>query len=421
MTRDPIALDITGGRLYQQADELRAAGPAVRVEMPSRLTAWSVTRGDVARTLLTHPHVSKDARRSWPGYRPFAIPWLAAWVDVVSMFTSDGADHKRLKDLVGRAFTPRRIEAMRPAVEAIVTDLLDAMAAAGPGRTTDLRAAFSYAIPTRVICNLFGVPDDQRPRMLDVIDAVLDTSVSEHRAGEIRNELFSVMHTLIATKRSAPGDDMTSVLLAAHLEDGDRLSEEELVSTLILMIGAGSETAVSLIDHAVVELLGHPGQLAAALADPGRWDDVIEETLRKHPPIMHLPLRYATADIDLGEGVTIRGGDLILVGFGAHGRDGTVNADPDRFDIDRGDRQHLAFGHGVHYCLGAPLARLEARVALPALFSRFPELRLATGADALRRQPSFIGNGYPRLPVVLTPAPDTGTGTGTGTGRGPAG
>ncbi|MBH5333647.1 cytochrome P450 [Streptomyces pactum] len=408
MNRAPISLDTTGGRLYDQADELRAAGPAVRVGMPSRLTAWSVTRGDVAKTLLTHPHISKDARRSWPGYQPFAIPWLAAWVDVVSMFTSDGADHKRLKDLVGRAFTPRRIEAMRPAVEAIVTDLLDALEATAPGGSADLRATFSYPIPTRVICNLFGVPDEQRSRMLDVVDAVLDTTVSEERAAEIRVELFAVMSELIATKRVTPGDDMTSVLLAAHREDGDRLSEEELVSTLILMIGAGSETAVSLIDHAVVELLTHPGQLATALADPARWDDVTEETLRKHPPVMHLPLRYATADIDLGEGVTIRSGDLVLIGFGAHGRDGGVNPDPDRFDIDRADRQHLAFGHGIHYCLGAPLARLEARVALPALFARFPRIRLAAPAGTLRRRPSFIGNDYDRLPVVLSPAGDDG-------------
>ncbi|WP_030587893.1 cytochrome P450 family protein [Streptomyces anulatus] len=410
MTSSPITLDTTGRHLYAQADQLRAQGPAVRVTMPSNLTAWSVTRGDIARTLLVDPRVSKDARKSWPGYRPFAIPWLAAWVDVVSMFTSDGADHKRLKDLVGRAFTARRIEAMRPAVEAIVTSLLDAMEALEPDQPVNLRAVFSYPVPTRVICDLFGVPDEQRPEMLRVIDAVLDTSASDETAAQIRDDMFAAMRTLIATKRATPGDDMTSILLATHETHGDRLSEDELVSTLILMIGAGSETAVSLINHAVVELLAHPDQLAAAIADPTRWDDVTEETLRKHPPIMHLPLRYATADIDLGEGVTIRQGDLILIGFGAHGRDPKTNPQPDHFDIDRDDRQHLAFGHGIHFCLGAPLARLEARVALPALFARFPRLRLATDEDGLLPQPSFIGNDYRELPVVLTTAQAGNTG-----------
>ncbi|GAA3123289.1 cytochrome P450 [Planomonospora alba] len=407
MTITPIPLDTTGRLMYEQADKLRAAGPAVPVEMLDGLVAWSVSRGDVAKRLLVHPDISKDARRSWPDYRPGAYPWLTAWVDVVSMFTSDDPDHKRLKDLVARAFTPRRIEAMRPAVEAIVTDLLDGLAAReaeAPGRPVDLRSAFSFPVPTRVICDLFGVPAEQRPKMLSVMDSVLDTSSSPERAAQIRDDMFAAMHALIAAKRAEPGDDMTSVLLSTREEDGDRLSEEELVSTLILMIGAGSETAVSMIDHAVVELLAHPGQLAAALADPARWDDVIEETLRKHPPIMHLPLRYATADIDLGEGVTIRKGDLVLIAFGAHGRDPEANPEPDRFDIDRADRQHLAFGHGIHFCLGAPLARLEGRVALPALFARFPELRLASRVEDLPPQPSFMGNDYRELPVLLGPA-----------------
>lgn len=396
----PTALDTTGRRLYAQADELRDGGPAVQVALPEGLTAWSVTRGDLAKKLLVHPHISKDARRSWPGYQPFAIPWLTAWVDVISQFTSDGADHKRFKDLVSGAFTPRRIEAMRPAVESIVADLLNTMGTA-PEATVDLRAAFSYPVPTRVICDLFGVPDEQRPQMLQVIDSILDTSVSPERAGAVRDGMFAVMHTLIAAKRATPGDDMTSLLLAARQPTGDQLTDDELVSTLILMIGAGSETAVSLINHAVLELLAHPDQLAAALADPARWDDVIEETLRKHPPIMHLPLRYATADIDLGDGVTIASGDLVLIGFGAHGRDSQVNPDPDRFDIDRTDRQHLAFGHGIHFCMGAPLARLEARVALPALFSRFPQLHLAVPVHDLDPQSSFIGNDLLALPVAL--------------------
>ncbi|SEG99877.1 Cytochrome P450 [Nonomuraea solani] len=402
MTGSPTLLDTTGVRLHEQIDRLRAAGPAVPVLLPDDLVAWSVTRGDVVKHLLTHPGVSKDARRSWPGYRPFAIPWLTVWVDVVSMFTTDGADHQRLKDLVGRAFAPRRIEVMRPAVGRIVATLLDELATVPAGEPVDLRARFSYRIPSQVICDLFGVPDALRPAMLGAIDQVLDQSLSVQQATAVQQQMYAAMQRLIAAKRAGPGDDMTSLLLTAQQEDGDRLSMDELISTLLLMIGAGSETTVSLIDHAIIAMLAHPEQRATVLAAPGRWSDVVEETLRRQSPVMHLPLRYATTDIDLGEGVTIAKGDLILIAFGAHGRDPEVNPEPGRFDIDRRDRQHLAFGHGLHFCLGAPLARLEAGIALPALFERFPRVRLATGAGEPVPQASFIGNDVRALPVLLT-------------------
>ncbi|MFF0865939.1 cytochrome P450 [Nonomuraea sp. NPDC003560] len=408
MTPTPVVLDSSGRRIHEQADSLRAAGPAVPVRLPGDLTAWSVTDGDVVKHLLTHPHVSKDARKSWPGYRPYAIGWLTAWVDVKSMFTTDDPDHQRLKNLVGKAFTPRRVEAMQQPITAIVTTLLDALAAEAPGSVLDLRARYSYKVPTQVICDLFGVPLDQRPAMLATIDAVLDTSLSAGQTTRVQQEMIASMHRLIEAKRARPGDDMTSRLIAARDSGLDRLSDDELVSTLLLMIGAGSETTVSLLDHAVIAMLSHPEQLAVARRDPARWDDVIEESLRRHPPVMHLPMRYATADIPLDGQTVIRAGDLILIGFGAHGRDPAVNADPDRFDIDRHDRAHLAFGYGMHYCLGAPLARLEARIALPALFDRFPDLRLATGPQDLQPLPSFIGTDVLQLPVTLTPGRRSG-------------
>ncbi|MCX4826144.1 cytochrome P450 [Streptomyces sp. NBC_01142] len=398
----PVILDSSGGRrLFAQADEFRTAGPAVRVRMPEDVIAWAVTRGDVGKRLLTHPHMSKDARKSWPSHTPGSIPWLYAWVDVVSMFTSDGDDHKRLRQLVSRAFTPGRVEAMRPVLQAIVTDLLDAMERQDRTAPLDLRAHFSYRVPTRLICDLFGVPADQRPEMLRVIDSVLATDVTAEEAEATKRDLGQAMQRLIDVKRTAPGEDMTSLLLAAHEEDGDRLSHTELISTLILMIGAGSETAVALINAAVRELLTHPDQLATVLADPTRWRDVIEEALRLHPPIMYLPLRYATKDIDLGEGVVIKEGDAIIVGFGAHGRDPGTHQDPEAFRIDREDKDHMAFGHGIHYCLGAPLAKLEAEVALPALFERFPQISLARNGEDLEPQHSFIGNDVTTLPVVL--------------------
>ena len=239
--------------------------------------------------------------------------------------------------------------------------------------------------------------------MLRVIDAVLRTDLTKAESEAVSRDLGAAMALLIEIKRRTPGEDMTSVLLATHEADGDRLSQNELISTLILMIGAGSETAVGLIGGAARELLSHPDQLATVLQDPTRWADVIEETLRLHPPIMHMPLRYATADIDLGDGVVIREGEAILVGFGAHGRDPGIHDDPSAFDIDRTDKQHLAFGYGIHYCLGAPLAKLEAEVALPALFARFPQLQLATDPTSLEPQRSFIGNDVTAIPAHLRP------------------
>jgi 2-hydroxy-5-methyl-1-naphthoate 7-hydroxylase len=288
----------------------------------------------------------------------------------------------------------------------IVTDLLDGLEERerqAPGTVFDLRADFAYRVPTRLICDLFGVPEDQRANMLGVIDRVLTMSASatQEEGAAINRDMGAAMYRLVETKRQAPGDDLTSLLLDAHEEDGDRLDETELISTLILMIGAGSETAVAMINHAVRELLAHPGQLAAVRADPARWPEVVEETLRLHPPIMHMPLRYATEDIDLGEGVVIAEGDAVIVGFGAHGRDPGQHESPEVFDIDREDKAHLTFGYGMHFCMGAPLARLEGEVALPALFARFPRLALAVDPAELVPAPSFIGNDMRRIPILL--------------------
>ncbi|MGW4028731.1 cytochrome P450 family protein [Streptomyces sp. NPDC004838] len=403
-TRDTVTLDSGGGRrMYEQVDRLRAAGPAVRVRLPEGVVAWSVTRGDVIKRLLTHPGVSRDARKSVPGYRPGAVGWLFPWVDVESMFNAEGQDHRRLRKLVGPAFAPRRIEAMRPRIQAVVNGLLDALEARGDAEPLDLRAGFSHEVPTRVICDLFGVPAEQRPAMLRSFGAVADTGATAEEAAALNQDLLTLVRALIDAKRRDPGDDMTSLLLAAREEDADRLSEQELISTLFLMIGAGSQTAISLIDNAVRELLTHREQLEAVLSGATPWTEVVEETLRLHSSVMHMPMRWATQDIDLGEGVVIRTGESMLIAFGAPGRDPGVHDDPGAFDAGREDKAHLAFGHGVHYCLGAPLGRLEAEVALPALFGRFPGLALAVAPEHIRPQRSFIGNDITELPVRLGP------------------
>lgn len=395
----PVLLDSTGTRLHQQTDELRGSGDATRVALPGGLTAWSVTATEVIKSLVTDARVTRDPRRGWPGFsHETQPPWLMPWTPA-SMFNATGADHGRLRKLISPAFTLRRVEAMRPAVTAIVDALLDALEATPPGMVVDLRETFSYRIPITVICDLLGVPMDRREHMAEVMEAAINTSLSAEQAAANGYAMYQSAIDLVALKREQPGDDMTTRLLEIH-EDGDRLTEQELVATVILMVGAGSETAVSLIDHSTVALLAYPEALRATL-DGDRWDEVIEESLRRDAPIMHIPLRYALEDIDLPDGTTIKAGELILIGFGAAGRDPSALADPDVWDLDREDKAHLAFGHGIHFCMGAPLARLEATVALERLFTRF-DVELAVKPDELRRQPSFIGNDYSSVPVLLT-------------------
>ncbi|MFF4752074.1 cytochrome P450 family protein [Streptomyces sp. NPDC002514] len=391
-----------GGRcMYAQVEHLRSLGPAVPVHLPEGVGAWSVSRGDVVRKLLTHPGVSRNLKKTVPGYRPGSVPWLSPWVDLDSMATTDGREHARLRKLITPAFTPRRVEKLRSHIEADVTALLDELAARDADEPVDLHQEFSYCVPTQVICDLFGIPDDQRPEVLRVFRAVARTGLSEEESVALYEDLVAAMHLLIATKRHTPGDDLTSFLLTAREEGEESLNEHELVSTLLLMIGGGSQTTINLIDHTVRELLGRPGQLALLRADPARWDDAVEESLRVHCPVMHLPMRWAAEDIDLGEGVVIRAGDAILICYGAHGRDPQVHDDPAAFDIDRADKDHLAFGLGAHFCPGSHLARLEARIALPALFDRFPRLTLAVEPEDVPPGNTFIGNDISSLPVFL--------------------
>ncbi|MQY07276.1 cytochrome P450 family protein [Actinomadura macrotermitis] len=403
----PFVIDPSGRDLHGDAARLRARGPATRIVLPGGVGAWAVTGPALLRRLLTDDRVSKDAYLHWPPLANGDVGpgWqLFPWVAVRNMLTAYGDDHRRLRRLVSSAFTPRRTATLRPRVEAIVADLLGELGALAAGGSVDLRDRYAYPLPIRVICELFGVADpDAREEIRRCVDAFFRTTAGPEEAAAAFPRMQEIIRGIVREKRARPADDLSSALIAAR-DEGSPLSEEELVGTLMLFLSAGHETTVNLLDNAIHAMLVHPGQLALVRAGRAAWDDVIEETLRAEPPVANLPLRFAVEDIVLDDGVVIGKGEAILACYAAAGRDAAAHGDDaDLFDVTRADKEHLAFGHGVHYCLGAPLARLEAAIALPALFTRFPGMALAVKPDELRPLDSFISNGHRALPVLLIP------------------
>ncbi|WP_328402400.1 cytochrome P450 family protein [Nocardia sp. NBC_00403] len=409
MEHEPIVLDTAGLDIQGESARIRARGPVALVELPGGVPAWSVTDAVVLRSLLADPRVSKDPRQHWTAYMNGEITeaWpLQPWVAAENMFTAYGSEHRRLRKLVAPAFTHRRTAALRPRIEEITENLVAQLAATPRGESVDLRARFAYPVPIQVISELMGVPDHLGASIHKCVDGFFDTSFTPAQAQANYLEMYQLISELVAYRRQTPGEDITSVLIATRAEDdGSQLTEKELVDTLMLVINAGHETTVNLLDQAIFALLSHPGQRADVVEGRVPWSDLVEETLRYEAPVAHLPLRYAVDDIDI-DGIRIPKGDAILASYAGASRDPKVHgATADEFDVHRVTKdQHVAFGHGAHHCIGAPLARMEAAIALPALFKRFPDLRFAVDPRELAPVGSFISNGHAQLPVYLDSA-----------------
>ncbi|GAB2608669.1 cytochrome P450 [Streptomyces capparidis] len=382
---------------------LRRNAPVHRIEMPGGVRAWLVTRYDDARRALADPALGKDPAAASEAWRRagLGLPLDHRPSLVRHMLNADPPDHARLRRLVSRAFTPRRTEHLRHSAEALTRSLLDAVA---PRGGADLVADLAYPLPMGIICDLLGVPQADRAefhRRASVIDSA--AAVETERIGEATDALEEFISALVDDRLARPGEDLLSELAARHL--AGEATRDEVTATAFLLLVAGHETTVALIGNTLLTLLRHPDELAAARADPERVPAVVEEVLRHQGPVRNATWRFATRPLSLG-GARLEPGDPVLVCLLAANRDPALRADPDAFDPARPAPGHLAFGHGPHFCVGAALARAEARIAVGEVLRRLPGLELAVPESALRWWPSVIMRGLFSLPVSFRTTPE---------------
>ncbi|WP_062217075.1 cytochrome P450 [Streptomyces sp. NBRC 109706] len=401
---ETIVLDPLVGDLAGEGRALLAAGPIARVELPGGVPVLAVTHHAEARRLLNDPRLVKDVR-AWGAWQRGEIsqewPLIGLAAPPRSMLTVDGAEHRRLRAKTAQALTPRRVQRLRPGIERITAKLLDGLSAQPAGRPVDLKALFAYPLPMGVVSELMGIDPADQPKLRELYDEFFNTQTPPARVPAMLAELHDIFARTVAGKRAQPGDDLTSALIDAD-EGGEPLTDDEVTNTLQLMVTAGHETTIALINNAVRGLLANPDQKARVLAGEISWETVVEETLRWSSPTSHVLIRFATEDIEVGEQVIPKGEGLITSYVAIGWDEAQHGPDADRFDVTRPTPiRHMSFGHGPHVCPGAPLSRLEGAVALPALFERFPELTPAVPDDKLRHRPNVTQNDLYELPVLL--------------------
>ncbi|MFI8091497.1 cytochrome P450 [Streptomyces sp. NPDC086080] len=378
-------------RPYDVYQRLRTTSPVHRITGTDGQPAWLVTRFDDVRAALADPLLSLDKTHAREGsYRGLSLP-PALDANLLNM---DPPDHTRLHRLVARAFTQRRVEQLRAPIRATTDQLLDAL---GEHGTTDLIASYAAPLPITVICDLLGVPGSYRRDFRAWTSALIAPDPDRPQAAkEAIAAMLNFFTELIAHKRRESADDLLTDLIAVRDTEGDRLTEDELMSLAFLILFAGYENTVQLIGNAVLALLQHPDQMALVRKDPSRIPTAVEELARYEGPALLAIRRFPIQDVTIG-GVRIPAGETVLLSLSAANRDPDRFPDPDCLDLGRDATGHLALGHGIHYCLGAPLARAETEIALAALLERFEDLELTENEP--RWRPSLRARGLLDLPV----------------------
>jgi len=379
--------------------QVRADGPVHEVRLADGHPAWLVVGYDEARAALNDPRLSKDMHAALARSGEVVAEGLPGPALARHMLAVDPPDHTRLRRMAMPAFSKRRVAGLEDRVRSIVDRLLGDLAAqSGP---VDLVAGFAFPLPFTVICELLGIPKADRAdlgRWFRTLLAPSGTRQAERVAAS--DAIVGYLGALLDLKRREPGEDLVTDLVVAA-RDG-ALTEQEMASTIFQLVVAGHDTTTSLIGNGVVALLAHPNQRDALVADPGLVPRAIEECLRYDAPVPHSTFRYTTEEMGIGE-VTIPAFAQVIVSLAAANRDPARFRDPETFDVRRDDGSNLAMGHGIHHCLGAPLARMEARIAFTALLARFPAMRLAVDPGELRwgHGDGLVLRGLSALPVLL--------------------
>ncbi|MFJ9059653.1 cytochrome P450 [Streptomyces sp. NBC_00111] len=397
---------------YPAYASLREHSPVHRTTLPSGVEAWLVTRYADARQALADSRLSKNPAHHAEdahGKSRTGIPGERSANLMTHLLNIDPPDHTRLRRLVSKAFTPRRVAEFAPRVQELTDHLIDGFADRG---TADLIHDFAFPLPIYAICDLLGVPSEDQDDFRDWAGMMIRHGGGP-RGGVARSvkRIRSYLADLIHRKRENPGDDLISDLIRAS-DHGEHLSENEVAAMCFVILFAGFETTINLIGNGAHALFRNPAQRsvfqnAVDLNDHALLDTAVEELLRFDGPVEIATWRYATEALVIGE-QHIREGDPVLVVLAAADRDPARFEEPDTLDLSRRDNQHLGYGHGIHYCLGAPLARLEGRTALATLFHRLPDLQPATSPDELRWRGGLIMRGLRTLPVEFTPGRRTG-------------
>jgi cytochrome P450 len=385
---------------YRTYAELRSSVPIHRASLPDGRSVWLVTRYEDVLAIFKDEQFVKDWRKALTPEQLAQIPPIPDVMKPLSrnMLDTDPPDHTRLRALVSKAFTPRLIERMHPRVQEIAGALLDAAQDKGG---MDLIDDYAFPLPITVIAELLGVPAEDRNRFREWSDAAVSGNASQEYLERIlipHMQAFSdYLRALFEEKRRDPKDDLVSALVRAE-EAGDKLSEDELLGMVFLLLVAGHETTVNLIGNGVLALLQHPDQLQMLRDEPSLIKLAVEELLRYDGPVETSTERFAKEAVVIG-GTVIPRGEMVLVVIAAADRDPERFRDPDALDITRADNRHLAFGKGIHHCLGAPLARMEGQIAIGTLLRRMPNLRLKEPPQSLAWRPGMVLRGLQSLPV----------------------